>query len=391
MIKNPRRQTDAIYHAFLELLFMDFNVRFETRAIPAAHVSCNNIKGLIMLNAITRTILLFSFACLSSCTTEKNPFKYSDISVYPLGKAVFDFGSYLVLKPDGTLWSWGKNSDGELGRENKESFTIPTKINALTHIIDFNLSGGMCVAADEKGRIWYWGRNRCSSQHWPIVKGPRAISYLLHVNKVYASGYMIRSDGTVWKIELDTQVDSAFYVPTQVKGLTDIIAISGSYALKNDGNIVDLISSARPAEWGGFIPVEDVIEVQQSISHTVILKRDGAVWAWGQNSIGELGNGTWEAAAEPAQISNLNHIIQISTSYHFNLALKDDGSVWFWGFTATRDEDNHPVGVNVPVRVDDVDHVSYVYANTTCMIIKNDGSYWSFNVNDRIARPLDLP
>jgi alpha-tubulin suppressor-like RCC1 family protein len=148
------------------------------------------------------------------------------------------------------------------------------------------------------------------------------------------------------------------------------------------------MTSKDPAR-GGSVNVQDVIAIQNSISHTVILKRNGTVWAWGQNSIGELGNGTFEQSTVPAQVKNLDNIVQISTNYHFNLALDKGGSVWFWGFTTRRDENNNPIGVNSPEKVNGLNDVVNIHAGGESMVIRSDGTYWSFNVDDRTPQKID--
>lgn len=301
-----------------------------------------------------------------------------------------DFGSSILLKPDGTLWSWGENLDGELGQGTEESVKIPRRIRPLSHIIDFNLSNGMCSAVDQVGNIWLWGSNRISSIIWPKILSPRKISYLYGAHRIFEDGWMIRKDGSVWNIKIDANADSSFYTPQQFPFLTDTRSLSGSMALKNDGTLLDWRSYKDPS-WGGFVPVNDVLEVQNSIAHTVILKSDGTVWAWGQNSLGELGNDSLESSSEPVQVKGLDDVVHISANYHFNLALRRDGSVWFWGYIPTiHSITDNPVFINVPVRVGDLDDVFYVYANSECLAIKKDCTVWSFHAEDRLAREIQF-
>ena len=135
------------------------------------------------------------------------------------------------------------------------------------------------------------------------------------------------------------------------------------------------------------VDVKDVVGVQNVINRrTVILKRDGIVWAWGQNGFGQLGDGSYEHSAIPVKVNNLNNIIQISANYDFNLALKEDGTVWFWGFIGKWDENHNPIGINIPERINNLDNVVLIYAGLTCLVMKNDGSYWYFNSENRIPQ-----
>ncbi len=65
--------------------------------------------------------------------------------------------------------------------------------------------------------------------------------------------------------------------------------------------------------------------------HSLALKSDGAVWAWGWNFSGQLGNGTDLDSSIPKKVSNLTDVIAIAAGGEHSLALKSDGTVWAWG------------------------------------------------------------
>ena len=65
--------------------------------------------------------------------------------------------------------------------------------------------------------------------------------------------------------------------------------------------------------------------------HSLALKPDGTVWAWGSNHYGELGNGTTTESHTPVQVSGLTGVIAIAGGGNNSLALKSDGTVWAWG------------------------------------------------------------
>ena len=66
--------------------------------------------------------------------------------------------------------------------------------------------------------------------------------------------------------------------------------------------------------------------------HTVSLKSDGTVWAWGYNSNGQLGDGTTTDRTTPVQVSGLSGVTAIAAGDLYTVALKTDGTVWAWGY-----------------------------------------------------------
>ena len=65
--------------------------------------------------------------------------------------------------------------------------------------------------------------------------------------------------------------------------------------------------------------------------HTVALKANGSLWAWGDNQFGQLGNGTNLDLAIPTQIGNEYNWAQIATGAYDSVAIKNDGTLWSWG------------------------------------------------------------
>jgi alpha-tubulin suppressor-like RCC1 family protein len=324
----------------------------------------------------------------NSCSKDNNPLCDECSIVIEnnlLGKFKSDLGNNAILKPDSTLWTWGMNLTGQLGNGTMESSNIPLKVPSIEEIVDFDMDGGMAIAVDRTGNIWFWGTNALSSILWPEILSPVKCSFLDDTKAIELGTYMLRNDGTVWQINIGPDVESTFYEPEIISNLDQIVSISQSLALRKNCTLCEL-KSYEP-EHGGLVPVNDVIAVQNVINRrTVILKKDGTVWAWGQNGYGQLGNGSNEHSAIPVKVSNLNNIIQISANYDFNLALKEDGTVWFWGFICKWDENHNPIGINIPERINNLDNVALIYAGLTCLVMKNDGSYWYFNSEDRIPQ-----
>src|SRR5262249_37945926 len=83
--------------------------------------------------------------------------------------------------------------------------------------------------------------------------------------------------------------------------------------------------------------VGDVIAVAGGIRHCLAVQRDGTVRAWGVNWNGELGNGTRPLPLKvndrnpPGLVTGLNGVVAVAGGSEHSLALKADGTVWAWG------------------------------------------------------------
>lgn len=61
------------------------------------------------------------------------------------------------------------------------------------------------------------------------------------------------------------------------------------------------------------------------------VESNGTLWAWGDNTYGELGNGTTTPSYSPVRVSSLSGIIQVASGGYDALALGSNGTVYAWG------------------------------------------------------------
>jgi len=80
----------------------------------------------------------------------------------------------------------------------------------------------------------------------------------------------------------------------------------------------------------------EAVAINGGANHTISLKEDGIVWAWGCNLTGQLGDGTNVSRWLPLSMTGLTNVVAISTggSSGFSLALNTNGTVRAWGVNA---------------------------------------------------------
>ena len=110
-------------------------------------------------------------------------------------------------------------------------------------------------------------------------------------------------------------------------------------------------------------------------NHNLALKTDGTLWAWGNNSGSQLGDGTLIAKSTPIQIGTANNWAAISACYTSSVAVKSDGTLWFWGMGNINY--NHPIQVGT-----DNDWSVGIAGFGRCFAIKNNGTLWGWGNNN---------
>src|SRR5690349_4544615 len=74
--------------------------------------------------------------------------------------------------------------------------------------------------------------------------------------------------------------------------------------------------------------------VAAGVDHSLVVRLDGTVWAAGDNSDGQLGDGTTVSRHVPVRVRGLRGAVAVAAGTGHSLALRHDGSVWAWGNNA---------------------------------------------------------
>jgi alpha-tubulin suppressor-like RCC1 family protein len=113
--------------------------------------------------------------------------------------------------------------------------------------------------------------------------------------------------------------------------------------------------------------------------HTVALKKDGTLWAWGNNWAGSLGTGSTNNSAVPVQVGPATNWVRVWAGTLETVALQSDGSLWYWGDNPDPAVDMKLDQVLVPKRVSpDTNWVDVGFGPWTVFAIKADGTLWTW-------------
>jgi alpha-tubulin suppressor-like RCC1 family protein len=268
-----------------------------------------------------------------------------------------------AVKTDGTMWSWGDNTAGNLGIEPAgltSSRSSPVQVGALTDWLLPAAGGYSSFAINTSGRLYGWGANEYGSvgdSTNTARSSPVQIGALTNWSKVSAgrsrNGVAIKTDGTMWSwgrnlygavgsLAIGASVNS----PVQLGALTTwaevVCGYYGSTAIKTDGTLWAWGRNAN-GQLGDNTTVDKSSPVQLGAQtdwakvarqrFTVAVKTTGTLWAWGSNFGGALGLGDDVARSSPVQIGALTNWSTPSGTRGFNnCATKTDGTLWSWGF-----------------------------------------------------------
>ncbi|MEC0248474.1 RCC1 repeat- and reductase domain-containing protein [Paenibacillus chitinolyticus] len=127
-------------------------------------------------------------------------------------------------------------------------------------------------------------------------------------------------------------------------------------------------------------------------SHSLALKDDGTVWAWGNNDFGQLGNGTTKDSPVPIQVPNLDSVVKITAGYGSSYAVKSDGTVWSWGMNNYGQlGDGTLVKKITPVPIPNLTGViDITVSHSSVFAVKNDGTVYAWGQNSNAALGIGI-
>ena len=234
-----------------------------------------------------------------------------------------------AIKTDGTLWTWGQNSNGQLGDNTIINRSTPiTTFAGGTNWKQVSCGGGSHTAAIKTdGTLWTWGRNSygnlgdntATNRTTPVTTFAGGTNW-----KQVASGSLhiaaIKTDGTLWTWGLNGIPGiniGALGNNTQTNRSTPVTTFAGG-------------SNWKQVACGGF--------------HTTAIKTDGTLWTWGGNdltafvlnSLGQLGDNTIITRSTPVTtFAGGTNWKQVAGGSNHTTAIKTDGTLWTWGNNAS--------------------------------------------------------
>ena len=326
-------------------------------------------------------------------------------------------GHVVSIDKNGRVWSWGSNSNGQLGINSTVVISRLTPVSVLGAVKTFcSISAGeeYSLAVDKNGNAWAWGAFSSGQLGNALYTSYRSPVSLGGVSKTFCRieaandvSYGIDKNGRVWAwgqgtAELgdngvaglkNTPVSVAGAVKTFCKisgGANHALAISRTgrawaWGLGANGRLGNNATSNvfTPVSVAG--TVKTFCEIYAGYFHSVAIDNRGRAWSWGFNGSGQLGNASTLSQNTPVSVlGNIKTFCRISAGNAHTVAISNRGRVWVWGSNSTGQlGDNSITSRLTPVSVAGAvkTFCIAIAANLYTVAIDNRGRAWSWGSN----------
>ena len=270
-----------------------------------------------------------------------------------------------AIKTDGTLWGWGLNTSGQLGVNDTINRSTPvTTFAGGTNWKQVAGGGEYTAAIKTDGTLWTWGLNTSGQLgDNTIITNSTPVTTLtggtdwkqVACGQEYTSA--IKTDGTLWtwgynvygQLGDNTATNRSTPVTTFAGG-TNWKQVSCGYihtaAIKTDGTLWvwgynvygqlgDNTTILRSTPVTTFAGGTNWKQVSCANFHTAAIKTDGTLWTWGRGDSGQLGNAAITNRSTPVTtFAAGTNWKQVSCGSFHTTAIKTDGTLWTWGLNS---------------------------------------------------------
>ena len=298
----------------------------------------------------------------------------SGVWINKLDSEIYNYANRLFL--------WGCNGQGRLGDYTTIDRSSPVSVvGGFTDWCQVSAGCDYSLGVTSNGTLWAWGvntggilGNNCTINRSSPVSVAGGFTDWKQVSAGWCHSIGIRTNGTAWgwgdngngKLGDDTTINRSSPVSV-VGGFTDWCQVGAgaahSLGVKYDGtlwawgcNVVGQLGdntstnrSSPVSVVGGFTDWCQVSAGGQSLG----VRTNGTAWAWGCNVCGRLGDNTTIHRSSPISIvGGFTDWCQLSAGQEHSLGVRTNGTIWGWGDNGQgRLGDNTAIARSSPVSV----------------------------------------
>ena len=275
----------------------------------------------------------------------------------------------IAIKTDGTLWAWGRNTNGQLGDGTNIDKNVPTQIGTDNDWLTASAGNNFTYAIKQNGTMYAWGNNNKGQlsdntligRNIPLQVGTEsnwvkvACSYNFVVAQKSDNSFWSCGEDTAYQLGLGNLASDPTKLLTQLNTSGSFISFTNGYnhtvMLKSDHTFWGFGDGANGklasgTEDGYFVPTQPVVDndweqITSSFNGTLFKKTNGTIWAVGQNYSGALGFGNYQQVNYAIQqIGTENDWKSIEASEYCTMITKNNGTLWSCGFNFSGQQGN---------------------------------------------------
>ena len=203
----------------------------------------------------------------------------------------------LAVRTNGSLWAWGENGWGQLGDGTTTDRRTPRRVGSATNWASVSAGSTHSLGVRRNGQLFAWGNNWTGQ----LGIGSQDFSRMRPARVGSASNWLAVSGGELHSLGVRTNGQLFAWGENQWGQVGD-----GSRTIRNTPRRVGSASNWLAVSAGGrFMETDEDIIVP---AHSLGMRSNGRLFAWGNGQNGQLGDGTRSNRTTPGRIENVSYL-----------------------------------------------------------------------------------
>ena len=289
-----------------------------------------------------------------------------------------------ALLVDGQVRCWGKNDQGQLGNGSLQDSITPVTVGNIDNAISLGIGAEHSCALLASGYVQCWGSNNSGQrgpsttpQYFPGTVGNLENASAVVAGESHSCALLASGEVKCWGSNYSGQAGLG-YIGGRSENVGSVVNLSGAVALSAGSHHTCAVLSGGAARcWGANssgqlgdgsktnrgAPVDVVgvagavtatasrTQIELGPAHSCAVLSDGTARCWGQNDVGQLGDGTTTSSTISVRVNGINHATLATAGGAHSCAALTSGGVQCWGDNRAAQLGNgYPLGSGDPIR-----------------------------------------
>ena len=216
----------------------------------------------------------------------------------------------LGVRQTGSAWAWGCGGSGRLGDNTVANKCSPVSVVGILNWLQLSAGTTHSLGLRQNGTAWAWGTNVCGELgDDTLVSKSSPVSVVggftdwCQVSAGLEFSLAVKTTGTAW---------------AWGKGLCGVLG---------NNSVTDISSPVSVV--GGYT---DWCQINAGKDHALAVRQNGTAWSWGRGDCGVLGDNTVANKCSPVSVvGGYTDWCQVSAGGCHSLGLRTNGTLWAWG------------------------------------------------------------
>lgn len=221
----------------------------------------------------------------------------------------------MAIDKNGQAWGWGSGNQGRIGYGGTSNLSTPVSVHGNKTFCKITAGPSQTLAIDKNGKAWGWGNSSYGALG-------------------YGNTFTVNTPVSVWGSKtfchISVGIEAANNYPFTIA--LDKNGRAWSWGYNANGQLGDNTTTSRltPVSVAGV--VKTFCKIATGDYHALAIDKNGTLWSWGSNLYGQLGDNTTTSRSTPVSVAGAaKTFCEVGAGQYTSYAIDSNNNFWAWG------------------------------------------------------------